>query len=128
MSPGARSRGKLLAVRWSDLAERDLGAVYEYLVECSPQATRTVIEGLLAAVRRLRAFPLLGVRAQQLEPEGDLRHLPWRHYVVFYRPHADHIAVLRIWDAHRDPASLRIPQDPPPLEDLSGGDLRREKE
>ena len=70
------------------------------------------MEGILGAVKRLEEFPLIGARAELVEPVGDLRQFPWREYLIFYRVRANQLWILRIWDSRRDPASLRVPATP----------------
>lgn len=70
------------------------------------------MEGILGSVKRLEEFPLIGARAELVEPVGDLRQFPWREYLVFYRVRAEQVWILRIWDSRRDPASLRVPATP----------------
>lgn len=97
---------------WSACAEQDLTTIYEYLHQRTHVGTRTVIEGILSAVAGLEEVPLLGVHAELVEPEGDLRQFPWRHYVIFYRVRPENVLILRIWDSRREPDALRLPADP----------------
>lgn len=93
-------------MRWTDLAERDLGGIYEYLFARSPSGTRAVVSGVLAGTERLRQNPEAGSRAFDVDPAGDVRVLVWRQYRIFYRTHVDEVRILRIWDARRDLTGL----------------------
>lgn len=100
---------------WTETAERDLARIYDYLLGRTRVGTRAVVEGILSAVQRLEEFPEIGARAEQTEPIGDLRQFPWRQYLIFYRIRVDGLIIVRVWDSHRDPESLRIPQDAAPV-------------
>ncbi len=112
MRPTRRAKLSRLPAIWARPAERDLGAIYEYLYARTRAGTRTVMEGILGSVKRLEEFPLIGARAELVEPVGDLRQFPWRQYLIFYRVRVDQIWILRIWDSRREPESLRVPATP----------------
>ncbi len=112
MKQPRRAKLSRLPAVWARPAERDLDAIYEHLRVRTRAGTRAVMEGILGTVRRLEEFPLIGARAELVEPVGDLRQFPWRQYLIFYRVRATQLLILRIWDSRRDPASLRVPATP----------------
>lgn len=95
-----------MEVLWTDLAERDLGGIYEYLYARSRSGTRATVTGILGAAERLSAEPELGPRALDVDPDGQVRNVFWRRYRIFYRVRGEQVLVLRIWDSRRDLSGL----------------------
>lgn len=98
-------------VVWTDLAERDLGEIYDYLFARSPSATRGMVTGILGATARLADHPGMGPLALDVSPDGTVRCTVWRQYRIFYRVRAAQVLILRIWDARRDVADLVLERD-----------------
>ena len=95
-----------MEVHWTDLAERDLGGISEYLFARSRSGTRGTIAGILAATAGLADHPEMGAQALDVDPEGQVRNIFWRRYRIFYRVRGDDVLVLRIWDSRRDLSGL----------------------
>ena len=73
----------MAAVIWSPQARADLAAVEEYYLGIAPQYADLVVDGLLASVRRLEAFPFSGRAVPEIE-DPSIREVVWREYRVIY--------------------------------------------
>jgi len=90
-----------MRVRYTTRARRDLDAIFEYIDERAPAATRSVKSALGRSVSRLGTFPSAG-------PAVDLagiRELSLTRYPnkIFYRVSKDEVQILHIHDARRRP-------------------------
>lgn len=103
----ARSRAALTA-RWSPSAERDLGRIFDYLLERSPRAAEAAVVRIIGTVDLLETQPEMGAAAEDLEPAGWFRHFAIPPYRVIYRVLPSELWVVRIWDTRRNPADLRV--------------------
>ena len=53
-------------VRWTAQAADDLQAVYDFIARDSPHYAQAIIEDILAAIDRLKQFPLIGRRVPKV--------------------------------------------------------------
>ena len=80
---------------WPDPAIQELDAIADYVALDKPAAARQLVKQVVAAIARLRKFPLMG----SLVPE--LRDLPYRQLIVppcriFYRLEKSSIYIVHI--------------------------------
>jgi plasmid stabilization system protein ParE len=61
---------------WSDPAVQELDAIADYIALDKPAAARQLVKQVVAAIGRLRKFPLMG------SPVPELRGLPCRQLIV----------------------------------------------
>lgn len=85
----------MATVIWSAQARADLAAIETYYVDVAPGYADTVVDGLLASVRRLEAFPLSG-RAVPEIADPLIREVVWREYRVIYWADVDRVDVLSV--------------------------------
>ena len=90
--------------RLSWLAERDLEDVWTTIAAAAPLRADRFLDTLYSKFQRLARHPLLGQSCPALAPE--LRLFPVKHYVIFYRPLADGIEVVRVVHGARNIESL----------------------
>jgi toxin ParE1/3/4 len=87
-------------------ARLDLIEAIAYLAERSEDAARRFRREAQATFDRLADMPGMGVRFEADDPAyGELRFFPiskFRSYIVFYRPLADGIEVVRVLHGARD--------------------------
>jgi toxin ParE1/3/4 len=88
----------------SKAAERDLATILRYGTQVHGWDTaEAYARDLQAAMERLTQFPELG--ASRLELASEMRSLPCRQHLIFYRPAPEMILIVRIlhkaMDAHR---------------------------
>ena len=81
-------------------AVEDLGAIADFIARDNPSRAYSFIDEIKDACRAWAENPLAG-RARPEISQG-LRSFPHGNYVVFYRPLADGIAVLRVLHGKRD--------------------------
>lgn len=87
-------------VQISPEAEQDLLELWLYIAEDSPENADRFLDRLDATAQRLANLRDLGRIRPELAP--GLRSLPVDHYVLFYRPVADGIALVRVVRGSRD--------------------------
>jgi plasmid stabilization system protein ParE len=80
---------------WSDPAIQELDAIADYIALDKPAAARQLVKQVVAAIGRLRKFPLMGSRAP------ELRGLPYRQLIVppcriFYRLEKTSVYIVHI--------------------------------
>ena len=80
---------------WTDPAIQELDAIADFIALDKPEAARQVVKQVVAAIGRLRRFPLLG------SPAPELRGLPYRQLVVppcriFYRLEKASVYIVHI--------------------------------
>lgn len=86
--------------RLSKRAQVDLADTWTYIGERSPAAADRLLDRINNAFRDLAASPEMGPRYEDLP--GDLRFFPVRKYVIFYRPIADGVEIVRVLHGARD--------------------------
>lgn len=87
-------------VRRTSLAHLDLVEIALRIAEDNPIAADRWIEQIEARCQALAQMPELGRKRPELAPE--LRSLAFGNFVIFYRPSADGIEVIRVLDGRRD--------------------------
>lgn len=85
----------MAAVIWSSQARADLAAIEDYYVGVAPAYADVVVDGLLASVRRLEAFPFSGRAVPEID-EPFIREVVWREYRVIYWADEDRVDVLSV--------------------------------
>jgi toxin ParE1/3/4 len=96
-------------VRIAAAAERDLGAIYDYVAqEASPARADKVFERLREQIQGLALEPERGSWPSELLALGlrDFRQLVVRPWRVFYRVEGDQVVVLLIADGRRSLKTL----------------------
>jgi plasmid stabilization system protein ParE len=92
--------------RFSAKAERDLEAIFHFIVDDNPEAAEHVRHSILNAADFLAQYPELGRRIHNASP----RHVrirwfvvpKFRNYLIFYVPFQDTVIVVRVLHAARD--------------------------
>lgn len=95
-------------------AERDLDHHTIYIADDNPEAARRFLSATEATFTRLVEMPRLGSRRQFQNPElADLRMWPvpgFVNYLIFYRPTADGIQVIRVLHGAQDRDQILGPE------------------
>ena len=82
------------------LAQADLDEIWEYVAADNPPAADRLVDTFLDKFLLLAKRPLLGELRSDLAP--DLRSFSARKYVVYYRPTAGRIQIVRVLHGARD--------------------------
>lgn len=89
-----------------DAAIRDVAEVAESIRRHRPRSALRFVDAVEATIGQLAKAPGLGTLFDSQDPNCDrLRYVPvsrFRRYVVFYRPTADGIEVVRVLHGARD--------------------------
>ena len=86
-------------VRWTPQAAEDLEAIYDFIARDSPHYAQLTIEEILAAVDRLREWPLSGRKVPERRHD-DLRELIKPPYRIVYRT-GEVVKILTVFRASR---------------------------
>lgn len=91
-------------VRWSDVSERDLDAVIDFIAEDNVDEAMIILERLQKKVLSLTVMPERGRIVPELRDQGiftyrELISEPWR---IIYRIAGDVIYVLAVFDSRRN--------------------------
>ncbi|MBA3960404.1 MAG: type II toxin-antitoxin system RelE/ParE family toxin [Chthoniobacterales bacterium] len=94
-------------VVWSDAAIADLHSLCSYIARDDPQAALRVGRGVLAHVRILTSFPLIGPTYPR-GAHGSLREIVFRPYRIFYdvSEEAGRVEILHVWHGARKEPEL----------------------
>jgi toxin ParE1/3/4 len=90
-----------LALRWTEQATNQLGAIAEYISLASPVYADQVVERIVSRLRQAQEFPESG---RQVPEAGgmDARELVERPYRIIYRVRASVIEVVTILHGRQD--------------------------
>jgi len=81
-------------------AEADLEEIGDYIAQGSPARALAFVRRLRDRCDALARYPYSGRARPELRPE--LRSMPTGSYVLFYRPLADGIEVVRVLHGRQD--------------------------
>ena len=81
-------------------AELDLLNIWEFIADDSLEAADRLIRNIHSRCQTLSESPLSGHKREDLAP--NLRSCALGNYVIFYRPAADGIEVIRVLHGARD--------------------------
>ncbi len=88
----------------AEMAEIDSEAILNYLDLHSPKVARRLAAAIDQKCRVYAEFPEMGRTREELAP--GLRSFSIEGYLIFYRPLADGIEIIRIVHGHRDISTL----------------------
>ena len=84
----------------SESAQEDLDQIWFYIAQDDPRAANQFLDHLIARCHSYVNQPLLGERRPELGSE--IRSFSVGQYVIFYRPFADGIQIVRTIHGARD--------------------------
>ena len=92
-----------MRLRIAQQARADLDEIWIYIAQESgaPSSATRIVESIVEKFRLLAQFPMLG-RSLESEQRPQIRTFVTNNYLIFYRPHADELRILRIIHASRD--------------------------
>jgi toxin ParE1/3/4 len=88
----------------TESARADLQEIRAYIAKDNPAAALRVVERLRTQARKLAQTPGIGRRREDLRP--DLFSFPVGRHVLFYRPQAGGIVLVRVLHGARDLPAL----------------------
>jgi toxin ParE1/3/4 len=95
-----------MRIAWLREASTSLDLEYEYLARKNPRAARHVFRRIVAATKRLRAFPNAG-RQGQIPGTRELV-IPNLPFIIVYRLSNDAVEILRVFHTSQDwPEQMR---------------------
>ena len=86
--------------RFTPEASRDLDEIADFIAEDDAPAAARVVDAIEEKCRALAAMPGMGRSREEFAP--GLRSSPAGRYLIFFRPVADGIQVIRIIHGSRD--------------------------
>jgi addiction module RelE/StbE family toxin len=91
---------RLVIIRYSLEARRDLANIHDYISERNPRAATRVIERIRGAIDLLSEFPRIGHAGHAPETrEWVVKGLP---YIIVHELHDDELVVLAIFHGAQD--------------------------
>jgi toxin ParE1/3/4 len=81
-------------------ASKDLEQIADYIARDNPRAAARFIENIEQKCQFLADFPGSGTGSDDLAPQ--LRSFAVGNYVIYYRPVADRIEIIRVLHGARD--------------------------
>lgn len=94
--------------RLSRQADNDLERIWGFIATDSPRQADRLLDTIHTRLHKLARSPLLGTACPELSP--SLRFLAVKSYVIYYRPLAEGIEIVRVLHGARDIKSL-FPSD-----------------
>lgn len=93
----------------TDPAKQDLLDISRFIARNNQDAARQIKQRIKQVCRTLADFPKMGRRWDNIVP--PLRSFPVDSYLIFYRPIAEGIEVVRVVSGYRDIETLFSSQD-----------------
>jgi len=81
-------------------AKRELKEINSYIARYNSTAARRFKERIKQQCKLLADFPEMGQNRDELEP--GLRSFPIESYLIFYRPIANGVEIVRVVSGYRD--------------------------
>ena len=81
-------------------AKRELKEINSYIARYNSTAARRFKERIKQQCKLLADFPEMGQNRDELEP--GLRSFPVENYLIFYRPIANGVEIVRVVSGYRD--------------------------
>jgi len=82
-------------VVWSPLAVQRVNEHAEYVARDRPLAAEKWVDGVFAAVERLKRFPFSGREVEEVRRK-DIREVIFGRYRIIYRAEAERVIILTV--------------------------------
>jgi plasmid stabilization system protein ParE len=92
----------MLKIKYRELAEADLDAIFEAVVIDYPTQAFEYIDKLQQTIQLLSTNPYLGVECHTKNIDNNCRVLIFQNYLIIYEVTADSIIVARILNTRFD--------------------------
>jgi toxin ParE1/3/4 len=86
--------------RVSDAARADLEEIWLFIAQDDPDVAGRFVRSIVSRFPKLASMPFMGRQRDELAPR--LRSFPVSNYIIFYRPMADGIEIVRVLHGSRD--------------------------
>ena len=89
-------------------ARADLDRIWSFIEQSNPRRAITFVREILARIKLLGTMPL---RFQLLagREQSEIRRMPYRNYVIFYRVIGQEIYILHILNGAQDHDAILFP-------------------
>lgn len=87
------------SIIWLPTARRDADRIWNYIAMHNTRAADRFISRIQWKLKGCLMYPKAGTPRDELLPGA--RSVPVGNYLIFYRPVAAGVRVLRVWDARR---------------------------
>jgi plasmid stabilization system protein ParE len=94
-----------MILKFSELAQEDLGDIFAYIHEtlANPIAAQDITDGILRVAAQLKDFSELGPSLASLGSRGQsIRYLLASNYLIAYVVLPSHVEIVRILYTHSD--------------------------
>ncbi len=106
---------KIHKIVLTETANECLLNIAEYIALDSPVRAETFIEEIVESlIRTLSIFPLAGKVYEEMEAKIEIRSLPYKNYVSFYRVRNDVVEILFIFNSAQNIKNILTSVEHPP--------------
>ena len=91
-----------MRIQWSEVAEVDIGDIYDYIARDVPYYAELFVDKLIASIDTLEAYPEIGRHVPEAEGREDIRELIVQRYRILYQIRTESIVVLAVIHGGRD--------------------------
>ena len=89
-------------IRYTKLAEADLGELFQLIYADKPMAAVEYIDKFDKFITLLEENPFMGIECKYKKIDRDCRVLVYENYLIFYTVKKEEVIILRILNAHHD--------------------------
>lgn len=91
-----------MKVDWSEVAEADIGDLYDYIARDVPYYAEQFIDKLIDAVAMLAEHPLMGRCVPEADGREDIRELIFHNYRIIYLLEPERLYILTVIHGSQD--------------------------
>lgn len=91
-----------MKIHWSQIAEADIGDIYDYIARDVPYYAELFVDKLIDATDKLEDHPRMGRQVPEADDRDDVRELIVQGYRIIYLLQAEHLQILTVLHGSRD--------------------------
>jgi len=89
-------------IRYTELAEADLGELFQLIYADKPMAAVEYIDKFDKFITLLEENPFMGIECKRKKIDKDCRVLVYENYLIFYRVEHEEVIIVRILNVHNN--------------------------
>jgi len=92
----------MYSIRYTELAEADLGELFRLIYNDKPMTAIEYIDKFDTFIILLEENPFIGIEYRHKKIDRDCRVLVYENYLIFYTVAREEVVIIRILNAHND--------------------------